>query len=57
MSKIDRKWENMTEWEKQKAYEDLSRLIRVKEQKKQGNKISIEERIKEIKRKFIRGRI
>lgn len=45
----------MTEWEKQKAYEDLSRLIRVSEQKKQNNKISIEKRIKEIKRKFLGG--
>lgn len=57
MSKMENKWENLSDWQKQKAYEDLDRLIRVREQKKRVDETSIEKRIKDIKRKFIRGRI
>ncbi|MFX0023749.1 MAG: hypothetical protein ACFE9S_15590 [Candidatus Hermodarchaeota archaeon] len=57
MSKIENKWDNLSEWEKQKVYDDLSRLIRIKQQKDRVNKIPVEKRITDIKRKFIRGRI
>ncbi len=57
MSKIENKWENLTQWEKQKAYEGLSSLIRISAQKRRVNKTSVEDRIKEIRRKFLGGKI
>lgn len=50
MSKIENKRENMTEWERKKAYEELNELIRKKQQKDQSNKKSIDERIKNIRK-------
>lgn len=50
MSKIENKWESMTEWERKKAYEDLCKLIRKRQQKDQPNKKTDEERIKDIKK-------
>jgi len=52
MSKIENKWENTTEWERKKAFEELNELIRKKQQKDQPNKKSIEERIKDIRKKW-----
>ena len=52
MSKIENKWENMTEWERKKAYEELSKLIQTKQESDQPNKKSIEERIKNIRKKW-----
>ena len=46
MSKIENKWE------RKKAYEELSELIRKKQQKVQPNKKSIEERIKDIRKQW-----
>ncbi|MFW9971092.1 MAG: hypothetical protein ACFFDF_12935 [Candidatus Odinarchaeota archaeon] len=57
MSKVDKKWEDFSEWEKQKAYDELSSLIRVKQQKERVNETPVKVRLEEIKRKFIRGRI
>jgi len=41
-----------SEWEKQKVDEELSRLIRLREQKIKVNQKSIEERKKNIKKDF-----
>lgn len=43
--------------ERKKAFEELCSLMRRREQKIRVNKTPIEERIKDIKKKFIRGRI
>jgi len=40
-----------------KAYQELCSLMRIREQKIRVNKTPVEERIKDIKRKFIRGKI
>ena len=50
MAKIENKWENTTEWERKKAYEELDELIRKKQQKDQPK--SIEERIKDIRKQW-----
>ena len=50
MAKIENKWENTTEWERKKAYEELSELIQKKQQKDQPK--SIEERIKDIRKQW-----
>jgi len=42
----------MTEWERKKAHEDLCGLIQSKQQKDRVNKKSIEERIKDIRKKW-----
>lgn len=55
MSKREIKWENLSDWEKQKAKEDLIRLIRIKIQKERVNKIPVDDRIKDIKRKWLKG--
>ena len=46
-----------SEGEKEKAYQELSQLIRDRTQKKRNNKKTIEERIEKIKRDFPGGRI
>ena len=43
--------------EREKAYQELCSLIRVRAQKIRVNKVPVEERIKDIKRRFIRGKI
>ena len=43
--------------EREKAYQELCSLMRIREQKIRVNKTPVEERIKDIKRKFIRGKI
>ena len=56
MSKIENKWGHMTTWERKKAYEELSELIRNRQQKEQPNQKTneerkkIEERIKNIRK-------
>jgi len=57
LSKIENKWENLTPWEKEKAYEKLSSLMRVRKQKIRVNETPIEDRIEDIKKTFIRGRV
>ena len=55
MSKINNRWDNLSDWEKQKAIEEVNRLIRIKIQKKRVNKTPVEERKKDIERKW--GRV
>ncbi|MFW9970137.1 MAG: hypothetical protein ACFFDF_08050 [Candidatus Odinarchaeota archaeon] len=52
MSKIENKWDYLSEYEKLKAYDDLNSLIRRKKQKEKLNEKSVEKRIEDIKRDF-----
>jgi len=55
MSKVNNEWDNLSDWEKQKAIEEVNRLIRIKIQKKRVNKTPVDERKKDIERKW--GRV
>lgn len=55
MSKVNNTWNNLSDWEKEQAVEELNRLIRIRIQKKRVNKTPVEERKKDIKRRWGRS--
>lgn len=57
MSKMENKWDYLSKYEKQKAYNDLNKLFQIRAQKQQINGFSIQERIEKIKRDFPKVRI
>lgn len=45
-----------SDWEREKAFQEICSLMRIREQKIRVNKTPVEERIKDIKKKYLRDK-